>query len=272
MKIFFSDLDGTLLNDRKKIDDRTRSALERFIEAGNAFAVSTGRAMDSAMMVRDELELFYPRTFLIGYNGAQIYDCARNETIRRVCLDRRLVKQAFQLAKKRGIHIHTYNETHIITPVNDDPADMECVAYYRRVIKSPVIFTDDIFAHMEYPPCKCIAIELHDRDRLEAYRQELAGIVGNRITLIYSSPYYLELFDPGAGKGSAVTELCGYLGIDTSSAIAAGDQENDQSMIETAGVGIAMRNGDPAVWEHADIVTDEDNNHNGLAKYLEALI
>jgi HAD superfamily hydrolase (TIGR01484 family) len=100
MKIFFSDLDGTLLNDRKKIDDRTRSALERFIEAGNAFAVSTGRAMDSAMMVRDELELFYPRTFLIGYNGAQIYDCARNETIRRVCLDRRLVKQAFQQRRK----------------------------------------------------------------------------------------------------------------------------------------------------------------------------
>ena len=269
MKVFFSDLDGTLLDDEKKIGDRTRKALEQFIEAGNAFAVSTGRAMDSAFMVRDELRLFYPRTFLIAYNGAQIYDQSAGTTIRRICLDPVLVREAFRLAEKRGIHLHTYNETHIVTPLIDTPADRECIAYYRRVIKSPVIITDDVFAHLEYPPCKCIAIELHDRDRLEAYRQELAGLVGDKISLIYSSPYYLELFDPRAGKGSAVSELCGYLGTDTASAIAAGDAQNDISMIEAAGFSIAMRNGDPAVWDHADLVTEKDNNNDGLAEYLE---
>ncbi len=269
MKVFFADLDGTLLNDEKKIGDRTRKALEQFIEAGNAFAVSTGRALDSALMVRDELGFFYPRTFLIAYNGAQIYDGSAGTTIRRVTLDLELVKEAFDLARKMGIHLHTYNETHIVTPFIDTPADRECITYYRRVIKSPVIVTDDVFAHLEYPPCKCIAIELYDRDRLEAYRQELAKIAGDKLTLIYSSQYYLEVFDPDAGKGSAVNELCGYLGIGTEDAIAAGDAQNDISMIEAAGTGIAMRNGDPSVWDHADIVTGKDNNHDGLAEYLE---
>ena len=54
--------------------------------------------------------------------------------------------------------------------------------------------------------------------------------------------------------------------------LAAGDEENDISMIEEAGVGIAMINGTDRIKELADIVTEEDNTRDGLAEVLNRLM
>ncbi|MBR4530549.1 MAG: HAD family hydrolase [Lachnospiraceae bacterium] len=269
MRLFFTDLDGTLLTDDKRIGERTRQALTDFSEAGGAFAVSTGRALESAMAVQKQLGLFYPRMYLIAYNGAQIYDCDRKETIYRSGIPVEQVLRFSGLAAAHGIHLHTYNDDAIVSPPLRDEADRECMDFYRRAIKSPLILTDDLAAHLPQPPCKCIAIELHDREKLERFRQALAPVAGDGITLLYSNPYYLEIFPAEAGKGSAVTRLCEYLNIPVADAVAAGDEENDISMIRAAGLGIAMCNGSPSAIAAADAVTGKDNNHDGLADFLD---
>ncbi|MCR5093494.1 MAG: Cof-type HAD-IIB family hydrolase [Lachnospiraceae bacterium] len=269
MKIFFSDLDGTLLDHAKKIGDRTRRALEGFIDAGGYFAVSTGRAMESAMAIQKELGLFYPRTFLIAYNGAQIYDCDRKKSIYRIGIDRELVGRIFALAAKHRVHIHTYNDIDIVSPPVMDEQDAACIDYYRHAIHSPLLFTEDVLSHLPFPPGKCIAIELKDLDKLEAFRKELEPMVSDTLTLLYSCPNYLEIFRKEAGKGAGLKNLCEYLHIPLSEAMAAGDEENDLSMIQAAGFGIAMKNGNPLLFDKADAVTEEDNDHDGLASYLE---
>ena len=268
-KIFFSDLDGTLLNSAKKIDDRTRSALENFIAAGNFFAVSTGRAMESAISVQRELGLNYPRTFLSAYNGAQIYDCDNRNTIYRIGIDYELLPPIFELAAKHGVHVHTYNDTQIISPHIRDEGDQDCMDFYRRAIHSPVILTNDVTRHLDSKPGKCIAVELEDSEKLELFRVKLLDLVGEKLTLMYSTPFYLEIIPKGVGKGAALEKLCDYLGISTDSAIAAGDEENDIDMIRTAGLGIAMKNGTNRAKAAANVVTEEDNDHDGLAPFLE---
>ena len=51
--------------------------------------------------------------------------------------------------------------------------------------------------------------------------------------------------------------------------IAFGDEHNDLEMLDAAGRGVAMRNAIPAIKKVADDVTPVDNDHNGLAKYLQ---
>ena len=63
--------------------------------------------------------------------------------------------------------------------------------------------------------------------------------------------------------------MCRMLGIDLADTIAAGDEENDLTMIEAAGVGVAMANGIPAAKALADYVTTRDNNHDGIAEVVE---
>ena len=88
------------------------------------------------------------------------------------------------------------------------------------------------------------------------------------VTTVYSNPYYLEIFMKEAGKGSAVIRLAEHLSIPIENTIAAGDEQNDISMIEAAGCGIAMANATDMVKQIADVVTTYDNNHDGLAEFI----
>ena len=72
-----------------------------------------------------------------------------------------------------------------------------------------------------------------------------------------------------AGKGSAVIRLSEYLNIPIENTIAAGDEQNDISMIEEAGLGIAMINAGDIVKKSADVITVYDNNNDGLAEFIK---
>lgn len=262
-KIFFTDLDNTLLNQEKNITLHTMSALEKWTAAGHYFAICTGRALDSAMEVRRTLQLDFPGMYLIGSNGGEIYDCNNDRIISRIALTMEQVALVTRIAKEQGIHCHTYTDTHIISAADD-----EQLHYYKRAIHTPVIICEDIVSALDKGPCKCIAIELHDKEKLEHFRKTLLPLIEGELHLLYSNDYYLEIFPISSGKGAAVQTLCDFLHIPVANSLAAGDEANDISMIQTAGIGIAMLNAKDEVKAAANIITAADNNHDGLAAVL----
>lgn len=265
MKIFFTDLDGTLLTKEKTITPDTMSALKNWTAAGNLFAICTGRAIDSAKEVKSSLGLDFPGSYLIGYNGGEIYDCDNDKVISRITLTMEQASLVAQMAKKHGIHCQTYTDTHIISP-----ADNEELRSYRRVIHTPYIISEDVVSALEKPPCKMLAIALDNKERLENFRKELQPLVEGQLNLIFSNDRYLEIFPASSGKGTAVKILCEHLNLPLANALAAGDEANDISMLQAAGLGIAMQNAKDAVKEAADIVTETDNDHDGLVPILNA--
>jgi len=265
-KIFFSDLDGTLLTSKKEISEKTRKALDEFVSCGNRFAICTGRGLDNVIPVAEKLGLNYPGMFLVCFNGAEIYDWDKKTSILHIGIPFELIPQIFGIAERSGIHCHTYTPDYMITPADDEE-----IHYYNRVIQRPYVVTKDIVSKLPMEPCKVIGIELHDHEKMEAFRKEIDSKLGDRLTTVYSNPYYLEIFMKEAGKGSAVLRLSQMLGIRIEDTIAAGDEKNDISMIEAAGVGIAMINASEEVRKTADVVTAADNDHDGLAEILRSL-
>lgn len=262
-KIFFSDLDGTLLTKEKIISEKTKKALDEFVAAGNHFAICTGRGLDNVQDVVKELGLDYPGMYLICYNGAQIYDCDAGKDLFRIGVPLELIPGIFETASEYGIHAHTYTTDSLISPDNGEE-----MQYYNRVIKRPVVVTDDIVSALPEVPCKVIAIELHDLDKLERFRNAVMEKYSDTVTTVYSNPNYLEIFMKEAGKGSAVVRLAKHLDIPVENTIAAGDEQNDISMIEAAGIGVAMKNAVDAAKSVANAVTEFDNDHDGLADIL----
>lgn len=267
-KILFTDLDGTLLTDDKQISSYTREVLDQWTAAGHKLVLCSGRDLNSVKDVKRDLNLNYPGMYLIGYNGGQIYDCDQDKTLYKVTLTLPQLKHITEEAQKFGIHYQTYTDSHIIAP-----CDSAALRRYQKVIKTPVIFHEDIMAEMNTEPCKCLAIELEDLDRLEALRLSLLPYAEKeKISMVYSNPYYLEMFPALSGKGASVKKLCQILNINPCFSVAAGDAQNDLSMIEAAGMGIAMKNGCEEVKAAATMITDLDNNEDGLAKALIDLI
>ncbi len=267
-KILFTDLDGTLLDGKKQIGSYTRKVLEDWTRAGHKLVLCSGRDINSVGSVKEYLALDYPGMYLVGYNGGQIYDCEKEETLYKITLSIPQVKHITQTAWELGVHCHTYTDTHIVSP-----QDNEQFRFYRRVIKTPVIYSQDVTAVMTEGACKCIAVEIRDHEKLENLRLKLLPWAEKEgVSMLYSNPNYLEFFPAVSGKGASVLKLCEILGINPLFSVAAGDEQNDLSMIQAAGMGIAMVNGSEEVKMAATVITTKDNDHDGLAEALADLI
>lgn len=263
-KIFFTDLDGTLLNNDKQVSSLTYEALQKWTSAGHKLVLCSGRALDSVIHVRESLALTFPNMYLIGCNGGEIYDCSTNTQLMRLSLSIDTAKEVFAIAKAHDIYIQTYSDTHILAQ-KEGPE----LTYYRRAVHTPYVITDHFTDYLDKEPCKCLAIDLESHERLEAFRLDVQARLGDRLSVLYSSPRYLELFPASSGKGAAVKWLCNYLKLPLSHSLAAGDELNDLSMLEAAGLSIAMKNGREEIKQAAAVITAGDNNHDGLVPLLE---
>lgn len=271
MKLLFTDLDDTLLNNQSQVSPETKAFLDEFLADGNRLVLSSGRPLMSVMEVTELAGLHQPGIFLSASNGTRVYDCDNKRTIRKFGLPFSYVSYLQEQAEKLSLHIQTYRDSDADDAVVS-PADDEEIRYYRRKIHLPLVVSEDLRSALTEEPCKMLAISLHIFEKLETFRKNIADWAEGKVRTIYSSDKYLEIFDWNAGKGSSLLFLCDYLGIPVSDSYAAGDADNDISMLDAAGCGIAMKNATDKVKAHADVVTDLDNDQNGLADMMRKLL
>ena len=104
---------------------------------------------------------------------------------------------------------------------------------------------------------------------MDTFTDEIKRELGNEVNVMTSTPRFIEMFPVSSGKGFSVKWLCDYLNIPLENSLAAGDEMNDVSMLEAAGISIAMQNGRDFVKELADITTETDHNNDGLVPILK---
>lgn len=264
--ILFTDLDGTLLNDKKEITPGNQSAITEALEAGHKIVIATGRPLASARIQAERLGLTKEGCYAITYNGSVIYDSFRQTVLSGVTVPSNLMAPIFHAAHDMGIHIHTYSSTHILSEYET----MELREYAKTTLL-PWQIVPSIESVTDYQPYKLLAISL-DRKKLTELQQMLQQQYSGVLESFFSTDCLLEIVPSGVSKGSAVKWLCDYLNIPLSHSVAAGDAENDISMLETAHVGAVMCNAYPGIAEHGTYVTAADNNHDGVAEIIRRFI
>lgn len=267
-KIIFLDLDGTLLTTDKQIGKRSADALQRALLQGHCVAIASGRSLMGAQMVIEELGLRVPGAFLLAFQGSLIYDCYREEVLLNRSIRPRLVIDLMQELERQGIYAHTYNEHEILTFRNSLELER-----YTLVTHEPVrILSDYAQLEQERMP-KVIAIDYEDHEKLENFQRYYADRPQSReYNSFFSCQEFLEFCRQDSHKGSGLRFLAEHLGIPLSDTVAVGDERNDISMIEAAGVGVAMCNGHREVKDVADYITEHDNNHDGVAEVVERFV
>ncbi|MCD8347440.1 MAG: Cof-type HAD-IIB family hydrolase [Lachnospiraceae bacterium] len=266
-KIFFTDLDGTLLNDGKEITPGNQKAIDLALREGHRIVIATGRPLSSARIQAERLGLMGKGCYIIAFNGGEIYDSSLGKSIYRKGVPLEFVAPIFREAHRLGIHIQTFSASEVFTE-EDRP---EVYDYVKRTLQTFRIVPSAEEALTE-APCKLLAIEYERRDVIERFQRWLLETYNGILDCYFSNEAYLEIVPCGVTKGKAVQWLCGYLAVPLENSVAAGDAPNDIDMIETAHVGVAMRNSYPGVIEHSDYVTMADNNHDGAAEILYRFI
>lgn len=89
----------------------------------------------------------------------------------------------------------------------------------------------DLYEGMHEEACKMLAIDLHDFEKIDAFRKDDAWTKG-QISMCFSCREYLEILPIGVEKGEALKAFCKRLEIPIANSLAAGDENNDISMIK----------------------------------------
>lgn len=263
----FLDLDGTLFTDDKQFSDGNRSAISQALKQGHKIILSTGRPLASAKVQARELGFTKEGCYIIAFNGGEIYDMYHQKSIFRKTVPLPLVRRIFDEARKYGLHCQTYSDKEILTEHDTDE-----VKRYSDITKLSYRVVPEVTSFLKKEPVKLLVVSYDDPDKLNQYLKDTAHWADGCVNRFFSCTEYLEHVAPHITKGAAVRFLCDYTGIPLCNTIAAGDAENDISMIETAQIGCAMKNAEEKVKEAADYITERDNNHDGVAEIIQKFV
>lgn len=286
MKILFTDLDGTLLTDDKRILDADLSAIQSMIDAGHKFVMTTGRPLTSVKILAEKYGFLKPGFLLVSFNGGLIYDCGTGESIltRRIPVES--VKFIMDEAHKRGMHAHTYAGDLVVSEY-----ETEQLKKYCSIMKMDYVVVNDIrefFRTYETAvpinvvvkpavspdpsPIKVNIITPFEHSSLIDFRADMRKITEGKLFDVFSKPEMLEFSHMKSNKGDAVRYMADFYKVPVENTVAVGDEENDCPMIEAAGVGVAMANASDVAKKSADYVTARDNNHAGISEVIEKFI
>lgn len=287
MKILFSDLDGTLLTDEKLILSEDMSAIQLMLEQGNKFLITTGRPLTSAKKMAQKYGFFKPGFYLVSFNGGLIYDCATEQPILTRHIPVESVKFIMDEAHAQGMHAHTYAGDLVISEYETDQLKNYCdtmqmdylvvdnVIEYFEGIRNDCLHgapSVPINVVVKPDPIKVNVITPYDHGSLEGFRAEMHKTTEGKLFDVFSKPEMLEFSNMKSNKGDAVRFMADFYKVPISETIACGDEENDCPMIEAAGLGVAMVNGSDAAKAKADYVTENDNNHGGIAEVIRKFV
>ena len=263
-KAFFTDLDGTLLNSSGTISSGNREAINELCKAGHHIVIATGRPLVSALAQAEALGLAEPGSILIAFNGGVIYDFRKHEVIHRSVIQLPLVFEIYEEVNRRKLHIQTYSETKVLI---EPRCSIELTGHYCRRLGMEYEIIPDI--HMlKREPEKILLIDPNTREYLDQLIEEIAPLYSGKLDFFYSSKDLLEIVPTGVNKGNGIRLAAQYLGIRPENTIAAGDEANDIPMLQAAHYGVAMKNSSKAVLSVIPLVSENDNDHDGVAEII----
>ena len=270
IKLVASDLDGTLLNKNKEITPRLFAALKKLDELGIYFVPSTGRPFGTVPQAIKELPFL---KYVITSNGATIYDAVEQKNIIENYLTPEAVDAVIEIARELPVITEYFIEgkAYIAKKVYDDLSPFNLTESHVTYIKNSRTPVEDFWNEMKRNNTVLENINLVFAD------MELRKETWNRLkalglaSVTAATTKNIEITSLYATKAKALEKLCEVLGFTRENVVAMGDGDNDMPMIQFAGIGVAMANGEKHIKQAADIIADDCNDF-GAAKILEQII
>lgn len=265
-KLLVLDVDGTLLNDEREISKRTLAALLKVQQMGVRIVLASGRPTYGLMPLAKTLELGNYGGFILSYNGCQIIKAQNGEILFERRINPEMLPYLEKKARKNGFAIFTYHDDTLIT----DSPDNEYIKNEALLNNLKIIKEDEFSTAIDFAPCKCMLVSDKEKALIgleQHWEKRLAGT----LDAFRSEPYFLEVVPCGVNKANTLGALLEHLGVTREEVIAVGDGVCDVTMLQLAGMGVAMGHSQDSVKVCADYVT-ASNEEDGVALAVEKLI
>lgn len=273
-KMICIDMDGTLLNKRKKISEKSKEVIKNAHKKGIEIVVTTGRIYNSAAYFSHIIGVKSP---VIAANGAIVREKNNDNIIYKASIPSSDCIDIINVLNKHKISFQFYTTdtiycSNLIIKLANELFMPKQIGYEMLKINCVFINTieewKEIFKKNEGEIAKCIAISPNSK-KIEIVKKSLKGL--ENIVCYGLGKRSIEINYKEVSKGNAVKILAEYYGITPNEIMCIGDNENDISMIKYAGFGVAMGNAINEVKMISDYVTNS-NKDEGVSKVIEKFV
>lgn len=233
---------------------------------GVRIVLASGRPTYGLMPLAKTLELGNYGGFVLSYNGCQIIKAQNGEILFERRINPEMLPYLEKKARKNGFAIFTYHDDTLIT----DSPDNEYIKNEALLNNLKIIREDEFSTAIDFAPCKCMLVSDKEKALIgleQHWEKRLAGT----LDAFRSEPYFLEVVSCGVNKANTLGALLEHLGVTREEVIAVGDGVCDVTMLQLAGMGVAMGHSQDSVKVCADYVT-ASNEEDGVALAVEKLI
>lgn len=263
IRLIAIDLDGTLLTDDKRISARNKQVLQQAKAKGIKVVLCTGRPLAAIAPFVEELGLNQAGDYSITFNGGLVQKNDTGEILSKSTLPYEDIQRLIGLMQSLDLPLDVLSEEVVLqlptsTNYQSIYAELNKLLTFQPTaldgLKKDGLYNKVVVAyHQAYLDQQIAKIP-------ESYRKDYE-VIKTRSNL-------LEFMPKGVTKAFGVAFLADYLKLSPAEIMCIGDEENDLSMIEYAGMGVAMANAVDAVKQAADVIT-LSNQEDGVAKVVE---
>lgn len=283
MKLFVTDLDGTLLGSDHTLSPYSLASLNKAMENGLPVCIATGRSYSDILEIIKDFKI---RPYIISSNGASIYD-NEGKKIYSISIPKDQVKDIIQYLQGHNLEYevadddYTYITKEGLEILHKELEDVGALdSAKKKELEQDVlglVLSQGNLKVVEDMETLLDSIESGNSvSSISAYLNKIHKAMeyftmDKRIRTFSSWKYNFEMTSSKTSKGIALTHLCQSLQIDLQDVAAIGDNYNDLSMIKVAGIKGAMENGVEHIKAMADYLAPT-NNEDGAVKFLQHLI
>ena len=288
-KLIAIDLDGTLLNSNGNVSQETKETLQQIMGQNIKIVLASGRMVDSMKAISEEIG---KQKYLIAGNGSIIYDTEKEKILYKNFLSKQKVLDVIRICEENSIYYNIYTEKELLTP-----SLKYNVLYYHKENanreekeRTKINIIENMYEYIQNTERDdFLKITICDEDKMifNSIIRKIKQVKGidvldvehmsrKNITQgtenIKISYCYTEVSAQNVDKWEAIKYILEQENIEAEEVIAIGDNINDKKMIQNAGIGIAMKESTPVITEIANIITEETNDADGVAKTLRSII
>lgn len=257
IKLIALDLDGTLLNGKKEISVANKEALRLAREKGVKVVITTGRPLAAVEKILEELDLIAETEYSITFNGGLV-QVNTGQILDQIGFGIEEVHCLRQVTDKLGLPLDIVRGGDVyVLPSAVESLYPTCNPLLQFHMLELTELPEDIMFNKAVTAC--------DKDFLDQQIARIPAELHEQFEIFKSREILLEWCPKGVHKANGLAKLIAHLGIERSEVMACGDEDNDLSMIEWAGLGVCMANGSDKVKAVADVVTPMTNEENAVA-------
>ena len=266
-KLIAFDVDGTLLDSKKRMTPAVKDAVNNAHMLGKHVILSTGRTVDEVRPLMRDLKGV---DISICTSGSLIYDFSENRIISRKSLPKETIDEIYRVVCNKDVMVQCMSEGHsVIQKGFLEKLENYHMEQYRALYTEIGTWTDDIWDYIFSGRYNVEKINVYHRTVED--REDTMLRLKDDAEHIYSEVTSIETTSRGISKGQGLEEVCSYLGLSTEETVAVGDADNDLSLLMTAGLAVAMGNANDNVKRISNAIV-ADNDHDGAAEAIERFI